>query len=264
MKNLDGKKLLVLIGIILVVAVIVFVIVKAINNNGITEEDKKQAEENALTYFVNLTENYKTPYNGIDKLFQLEETTFKTLSQESIVSTAIKYAKENDIEIVISDRTASLIKNSNTYPNFSEYDVYKGESIREIIKKLFGNVEFSNYDYTNKTSYLYEGIYDNTFDVYLIKRNNVKDVTSEFQSIKFSLIDTKIKDKKIVTTIAVAYVYDDGANIMYAQDKNGKNVIAENVNEFPTDKIDEFDKFEITSTKTEEGNIVFESIKKVK
>ena len=45
----------------------------------------------------------------------------------------------------------------------------------------------------------------------------------------------------------------------------GENIIAENVSEFPTNKIDELKKYEFTLSKAKDGkSYIFESAKKVK
>ena len=45
----------------------------------------------------------------------------------------------------------------------------------------------------------------------------------------------------------------------------GEKVVAKDCIEFPSEKIDEFQKYEFTLTKTKDGkNYIFESVKKVK
>ena len=63
----------------------------------------------------------------------------------------------------------------------------------------------------------------------------------------------------------LAYCKLNNETVDYAADRNGTKVIAQNVKEFPTAKIDQFDKFQFTLTKSADGkNYIFESVKKVK
>ncbi len=264
MKNIDGKKLLALIGIILVIALIIFIVFKGVNKNGITKEDKELAEKYALTYVVNLTENYNTPYNGTEKLFQQEETTYTDLNATEIINVAIKYIENTNMDASINEETLRIINRVKDINNFDEYKSYNGETVREAVKAIFGNVTYNDFSATEETNYLYDFIYNKKYDIYLSKRNNVKEYETSYQSLEFSKISTTVKDEKIIVTIAVAYVYDDGSTRLYGQDKNGENIIVEEVDEIPSNKVNEFDKFEISFTKSDDENIAFESIKKVK
>ena len=86
----------------------------------------------------------------------------------------------------------------------------------------------------------------------------------KLQNVKYEILETNKKDDKLVTTLVIAYVYDNGEVKKYASDKNGENIIVENVDKIPAENYKDFDKFDITFSKTEDGNYVFESIEKVK
>jgi hypothetical protein len=83
--------------------------------------------------------------------------------------------------------------------------------------------------------------------------------------LDYSIIETTSKKDKIIITTAIAYVQKEENKKTYASDMSGENVVAKDCTEFPTDKIDEFTKYEFTLKKSTDGkNYVFESVKKVK
>lgn len=263
MKNVDFKKLFILIGIIAVIAAVILLITK-LGGKNLTKEETKNVEDASINYYANLTEGYATPYGGIDILFQKDEVTFDKLETREIINTSIKYATDKGFDTSISENKINLLKTNNNYGKIEEYALYNGESIRKAIKELFGDVEYIDASSTNNYNYLYDYIYDRKSDVYLVKRNSVKSQVDKNQSLEYKHISTKAKDKKAIVTLAITYVYNDGKTSTYAKDPLGETIIAEEVKEFPEDKINEFDKYEITLSQTKDGKYVFESLKKVK
>lgn len=263
MKNLDVKKLLVLLLIIAGIIGILFLVFKVVSKDSLTDEEKQKIEERVSTYYTNLTDGYTTVYGGADILFQSDTTTFTDLNTASVIFTAIKYAESNEIDTSVKSSYLSSLNTEGTYGDISEYSAYSGQGIREAIKALFGEVNYTDTSSTNNYNFEYDYYYVPKYDLYLMKKSDAIKLTNTNQQVVKHVIKTEEKDDKIVTTIAVAYVYDNGTKIKYATDKNGTNIVVEDVEEFPTDYIDEFDKFEITLTKTED-NYTFESIKKVK
>ena len=147
---------------------------------------------------------------------------------------------------------------------FSYQRSYRLNEARKAITELFGDIKYVDSSANNNHNFIYDYIYDSNNDVYLVKRNNNDSQVNTNQGINYKLLSTKEKDEKVIVTIAIAYTYKDDSNTMYAKDSEGEKIIAENVEEFPEDKIDEFDKFEITLKKSSDNKYVFESIKKVK
>ncbi len=265
MKNVDIKKLLVLIGILAVVGVIIFFVIKGVNNNKENKEIEKAAETVTLDYYINLTAGYNTNFGGLDVLFVNDKTTVENLHKSSILTTAIRYASEKHLDYGVSKTILDSLNASKTYGNIDDYAAYKGEAIRTAVKELFGDIKYVDSSSISTYEYLNDYYYNNTFDVYLVKRNNVTSNNNEENTIEHHVIETKKqKDGKIITTIAIAYVHNDGTNKTYSKDKLGKNVIVENSEKFPEDKADEFEKYNITVKPGEKDKYVFESIEKVK
>lgn len=262
MKNLDFKKLLVFLVIVAIIVLVVLFGVKKVNESKPTEEEAKTVEELTVDYFANLTAGYSTSYNGLDVLFKSDKTTYADLSTVSVLSTAISYASEKGLDIAVNE---SIINSLDTsiYGNPSEYLAYKASAIREGMTKLFGS-PIEDRSAADNIDFLYDYYYVKEHDIYLVKRNKVASASMSQQKIEYSFIETKKKDDKLTTTFAIAYVYNDGNTKKYSANSNGTPLVAKDVNEFPTDKIDEFDKFTITLKKADNGEYVFESIEKVK
>lgn len=258
MKNIDFKKLLVFISIIVIVGTIIFFIVSP---NKASKKEKELAENLSTKYYANLTSGFATSYGGLELLFQQNKTTYDNLNTASIINIAIKYAKDNSLNISVTEDTINAL--AKEYENINDYTFYNGDGIRTAIKELFG-ITFTNSSSTKNISYLYDFYYNQTFDVYLMKRNNVTSTKINEQGIDYHIIKTSKKNKKLITTIAIAYTYNNGSTFIYAQDKLGEKVIAQEAKEFPVDKINEFDHFNITLKQTKDKKYVFESIEKVK
>lgn len=264
MKNVDFKKLFILLGIVAVIAVVIILIVNLSGKNKLTEEETKQIEDVSINYYANLTEGYTTVYGGLDILYQRDDVTFSSLEDVEIINTAIKYASNTGLDTSVSDAKLKALETTKKYGKISDYSVYNGESIRTAITALFGDVKYADVSANNNYNYIYDYYYDSSNDVYLVKRNDVQSQTDTAQSIDYQLISTTAKDDKAVVTFAIAYTYTSDSTTIYAKDPEGETIVSENASEFPEDKIDEFDKYEITLTKTSDGKYVFESMKKVK
>ncbi|MGN1370850.1 MAG: hypothetical protein ACI4XM_01015 [Candidatus Coprovivens sp.] len=264
MKNVDFKKLFILIAIIVIIAVVILLVVNFSNKDKLTKEETQKIEDISIKYYANLTEGYTTVYGGLDILYQRKETTTKNLETVEILNTSIKYASDNSFDTSVSDAKVKALEASKKYKNISEYALYNGESVRKAITELFGDIKYVDSSANNNHNFIYDYIYDSNNDVYLVKRNNNDSQVNTNQGINYKLLSTKEKDEKVIVTIAIAYTCKVDANTMYAKDPEGEKIIAENVEEFPEDKIDEFDKYEITLKKSSDNKYVFESIKKVK
>lgn len=263
MKNLDLKKLLVFIGIIAVVALSIFLIIKSLGNNKPTEEETKDVESLSIDYYASLTAGYNTSYNGLDVLFATDKTTVDDLNYNCILNTAIKYATDKGIDLSVPSNVLTILGESGTYGNINDYVAYNGVGVRNAIKELFG-ITKTDTTILGNFDFLYDFYYVKKYDMYLVKRSKATDNSNSYQSIDYSIIETTKKKDKLSTTIAIAYVYNDGSAKIYAKDKLGENIVSEDSKEFPKDKIDEFDKFTITLKQSENDKYVFESIEKVK
>lgn len=264
MKNVDFKKLFILIGIIVAIVAVVLLITNLTKKNKLTEEETKNIEDVTINYYANLTEGYTTSYGGLDILFQRDEVTFEKLETVEILNTAIKYATDKGLNISVNEAKIEALKNKNAYGDINTYSIYNAEGIRTAIKELFGVEKYSDESATNNYNYLYDYIYDYDNDVYLVKRNKVKDTKETAQNVNYEVISTEQKDEKVIVTIAIAYSYETDSKTMYAKDPDGVTIISEDSDEFPTDKIDEFEKFEFTLKKSADKKYTLESIKKVK
>lgn len=263
MKNIDVKKLLVFVGIIIVIALLIFFIVKGSGKKKPTEEETKLAENLVTEYYKNLTLGYATQYYGVELLFEHDKVTFADLQKKEILNTAIKYASDNGFDTAVSNFILETLENNGTYPNINDYSVYKAESIRNAIKELFGE----DLELTNEIStigYLYDFYYNEEFDLVLTKRNDVEGPTDESLFVDYSIVETTKEKDKLKTTLAIYFGQGNNSIYNYATDSNGEHIIAEEVRELPSDKIKECDKYTFTLTKNSDGNYVLESIEKVK
>ena len=262
MKKFDFKKLLVFILIIAALVAVAFVLLKTVNKDKVEEE--KQAESSVSTYYLNLTKGYSTTYGGIDVLYSYDKTTYEDLKEQEIINTAVSYLNDHDINYTVSADVMSELKENGNYGNLEDYRIYSGESIRQAAKELFDVDDIKSN--ATPANYTLDIIYDIENDCYLITKNDVVSNEVSEASMDFSIVNTETKDNKLITTIAIAYVYDDNGNIMYMKDPDGENVIVENLEkkEFPKDKVNEFDKYKFTLKQTKDKKYVFESVEKVK
>jgi hypothetical protein len=266
MKNIDFKKLLVFLGIVLAIGLVIFGIVKiAGNKKGANEEQKEILEDIGLKYIARLTEGYNSNYNGVDLLYGNDkEVTYEDLSVSSVLNTATRYIGEKEIDNAVPsvavDKCREMIG-----PEAEEYAPYKGEAIRQAIKELFG-VDFDNTSAVDEAGYGYNFYYIPDYDIYL-KGKNIANFNYDYDfNLRFYTVKTaKIKKgDKLQIEYAVAYtMINDGQKRDFATDVKGENIVAtlEKTETFPEDKVKEFDTYTIT-LKKDGDNYIFESFKK--
>lgn len=264
MKNVDGKKLVVFILIVIALVGIVFLIFKATNKDKLTKEEKQNVENSVIDIYLNMTSGYSTMYGGLDVLYSYDKLTVNDLKEQELVYTAINYLNNNNISYSISGDYMEGLKESNLYGSLDDYRIYKGESVRQAIKDLFG---LDNIPMTERpANFLYDIYYNEAYDCYLLSENTkVTNNNDPNTTMDFSIISTEKKDGKLETTVAIAYVFNNNGNIMYLKDPKGVTVIAEGLTakEFPKDKIDEFDKYKFILNETSDKKYTFESVEKI-
>jgi len=261
MKNLDFKKLLVFIIIIAIIILLILFGSKAISTNTkVSEEESENTEKIINDYVSTLTEGYSTVYGGIDILFSKDKTTNQDLDLNVILNNSIKYATKNEMNIAVALDSLETMNKSGVYGNIKDYTTYNGKAIKEAAKILF-DIDLEHGSTINNNNYLYNFYYDNDYDIYLVKRNNTTDINRTSQNVEYKIIEQTKKDNTIKVKMAVAYTYNNGSKKLYAKDAAGETIISEDSNEFPEEKINEFDKFTITLKKNDK-EYSFESIEK--
>lgn len=262
MKNLDVKKLAVFVIIILLIVGGFIVVKKMKKNNEITQEEIKVNENLVIDYFTNLTQGYTSVYSGIDVLYNSGKVTIENLEYGALMNLAIKYATDNDISLNVPQGVLNVLNESKEFGDIKSYTAYDGKGLRDTVKLLFGETE-EPISMVNKVNFLYDFIYVEQNDIYLMKKNeNVTDYSSNDYYMDCSLIEQKKEKDKIKTTIAVAYVYNNNGVYTYYKDKDVKQEVSNTSKEFPKDKIDEFDKYTFT-LKKDDDHYIFESVEKV-
>ncbi len=265
MKNIEWKKLIVLLIIIVAVIGIVVLIANLLNKDGDvpTNEQKTSAEKLTINNICNLTKGYGTMYDGIDVLFSHDKVTYEDLSVSNVLNAAVRYAKDN-LDTEISPATIYQIEKATPYRS-SVYEFYTGEIIRQAIKELFG-VDFENKTSRPEFNYGYSFIYISEFDVYLMTTNEYYKEKDENYGIAYHIISTT-KDKKtnnLKTEIAVAFtVINDSKKLFLKEPDADKAVYESNTedSEIEESKINEFNHYTIT-LKDMDGKHVFDSIEK--
>lgn len=264
MKKFDIKKIGIILAIVLVVVLGIFLIGKAIKSNSVDKESLTKYENYTINYFLNLTSGLNTPYGGDEALYASDETKIENITNRQLIKTAISYLSLEGKLSSVDNATLEMLY-SDDYPEITKSAIYKANDIRESIKVLFGIDTFLNPTIKADATYLTNYVYLSEEDLYLVYSDETTSARIENQVLDYSVIGTEAKKDKIVTTVAIAYCYKDGETKTYATDRFGENVIAKDAKEFPKDKIDEFDKYEFTLTKSKDGKTyVFESVKKVK
>ena len=265
MKKLDIKKILIIAVIIIAVIVIgILIFSKVSKNDPLTKEQVQEYNNYVENYFIHLTSGQNTPYYGSEILYAKDETKLSDIADKYLITTAIKYLSTTGKGSQI-DYNSLEYQYSDEYPEIKTSAIFSGEDIRAAIKTLFGIEDFSNPTIKGDITHLTTYQYLNQEDLYIVIKGNEEDIVSKDQFIDYSIIKTESKDNKLYTTVAIAYCKSNNETADYAADRNGTKVIAQNVKEFPTAKIDQFDKFQFTLTKSADGkNYIFESVKKVK
>lgn len=264
MKKFDVKKLIIVLVIIALLVVVGLLLGKSVKDNSVDKKDLTKYEDIVVNYYLNLSAGYNTAYEGLEVLYASDETKVENLSERQLITTAINYISMTNSGSNLDYATLNALY-SDTYPEIKDAALYSAEDIRKAIKELFGIENFANPtikgDITALTGYTYLA----EEDVYIVVEGDLeKSLADKRQFVDYKLIGTEAKDGKIVTTVAIAYGYINGDTNKYASDRSGTNIVAEE-KEFPKDKVEEFDKYDFTLTKTKDGkSYILESVKKVK
>ncbi len=266
MKNFDFKKLLVFLVIIAALALVIFFVVKLTSNEKKTsDEETKILEQIGLDYISKLTEGYISDYNGLDLLYNYDETvTYETLTPAMVLHSATKYIINTEMNNAVSTVALEKVTNDVDF-DASNYTAFNGEAIRQAIKELYG-VDFTDTSAMDELGFTYNYYYDSNYDIYL------KGINSQFSGfnydngIRYYVVKT-VKDKKedsLKMEFAVAFTHiTEEQKMDYAKEATGETIIVtqEIKDEFPKDKVDEFEKYTIT-LKKDGDNYVFDSFKK--
>ena len=270
MKKINVKKVGTVTAIIVAIILLAlgaFLIAKSIKDNSTDDKTLEKYENRVVNYYMNLSAGLNTEYSGLEALYASDETTLENINNRQMINAAINYLnREGKLTSVDYATLEMLYKES--YPKIVTSTIYSAENIRAAIKELFGLENFANptieADETYTTSFIY--LYEE--DLYLVCQEQIESFNDTNKKMDYSVIETTSKNNKIITTISIAYCYIENDKISYASDRFGNNIVTTieyEDSEFPKDKIDEFDKYEFTLSKTKDGkNYVFESVKKVK
>lgn len=263
MKKFDIKKIGIVLAAVVVVVLAIFLIGKLINGT-VDKESIEKYEKNTIEYYLNLSAGLNTQYDGIEALYQTDETKLENLSDRQLLRTAIDYITKEGKSKGVDQGTLSMLY-KDKYPDIEKSGLYNAKELRDAIKILFGIENFANPTIEADATYLTNFVYLAEEDVYLVYGDQTNSIVDPNLKLDYSIVSTKAKKDKIITTVAIAYAQKNGETYTYASDMFGDNVIAEKISEFPTDKIKEFDKYEFTLTKSKDDkNYIFESVKKVK
>lgn len=263
MKNLDFKKLAVLIGIIAAIVVAIILLVVGIGkSNKLSKEETEKVNNYITNNIIELTEGYDSKYKGKDALFASEKVQVDKLSAQLLINSAIKYAEINEW----TNSIPSYKVNQAAAQGFSKqnYSIYEGETIRKAIKELY-NIDFKNTNAIDLLGYRYNFYYLQDIDVYMKETKQIL-IDKDGYDIEYTIVETKKKDDKLTVIIAVAYTYNDGSKKYYSNDENNTNIIFESEtdnSEIIKDKINSFNKYKIIFSQDSE-RIYFESIEKLK
>lgn len=263
-------------GIILVLLVFLVVILIKNGNKDNFKEDYEDVEQNIVDKLLYLTSGYNTDYFGTEKLFEKSSLKFKNLNDENILATAISvYNMEKDEE---SEEEATI--DSEKLANYDTYILVKGSVIQDYIKKVF-NIDWTHKSVKGTDGFIYNFDYDDDSDTYIVYPSDTyKEYEEKLDSFNSSIVVEPISSvstsKAVKTTIAIAYSNytdnEDGTmNIKYYKDKDQKDLVFEvnsndlykadennNIIENPdVDSVKkhskEFQKYVVTSTKTDDG-----------
>lgn len=263
-------------GVILFLLIFLLVMLVKNGNKNNFKESYDDVEQNIIDKLLYITSGYNTDYFGTEKLFENKSLKFKDLNDENLLATAISVYnieknEENEEEIIIDNE------------KLEKYDTYilmKGSIIKDYIKKIF-NIDWTNKSVKGSDGFIYNFDYDSDSDVYIIyPSDSYEEYNEKFDSFSSPIAIEPIKSvstsKAVKTTIIVAYSNytdnEDGTTtIKYYKDKDQKNLVFEinsndlyktdendNIVENPdVDTIkkhsDDFQKYVVTSTKTDDG-----------
>lgn len=261
MKNIDFKKLFVLVILIVVAVLVIIGTTKLFKGIGKPNESvQEKIEEQITNYFAKSTIGHSSVYNGLDLLYDEDSVKVEDMDLGSLIEIAIIYANKNDKNIIADNTAAESLKKMIKI----ETTGYKGEELRKIVKELF-DVELPKDSIMAEANYLYNYYYAEEEDTYIKAAADTYDLSVEGSTMDFYVVETKKKGKNFVSTVAVAYVYYNGNSYIYASDKNGSNIVEKDLGAlvFPEKKVDEFTKY-IFTTKKVDGNYVLVSVEKDK
>lgn len=263
MKNIDFKKLLVLIVIVAVAIIAIIGTAKLFKNiGGPSKKVKEQIETRITEYFAKSSLGHSTIFSGVDLLYDKDKVEVKDINYGSMIEVALLYANDNKIDLSVDNDDAEALKKLIKV----EPTAYDAKKIREIIKDLY-DIDFPEESIMANVDYVYNYYYINKDETLLKAESGVHNLKNDESSLDFYAYDTKKgKDKDTyVTTVAVAYVYTSAYGSTYSKDKNGTTIIEKDLKEkkFPKDKVDEFTKYEFVTKKVGD-NYVLVSISKLK
>ena len=265
MKNIEWKKLIVLLVIIIAVIGLVVFIVKLLNKDGNvpTKEQTTAAEKLTINNICNLTKGYGTMYDGIDVLFSHDKVTYEDLSVPNVLNAAVRYAKET-LNAEVPSTLVYQVEKATPYRS-ANYEFFMGETIRQAIKELFG-IDFENKTGRPEFNYGYSFVYLSEFDVYLMTTNEYYKEKEENYGIAYRIISTTKEKKadKLKTEIAVAYTINKGEKKLFLKEADDEKAVYEadkDATEIEENKANDFYHYTIT-LKNVDGKYVFESIEK--
>ena len=268
MKNLDAKKIAIIVAILIVVALVVVLVLK--NGNKQTEataEETTKLEEITNNYITEMKLGYATEYLGKEKLYSNDKTTVKDLTDGDILNTAFRYIENENKDAMIIDEGLQISLKANGYEIANYETIIKGEEVRKAIKTLFG-IDWEDKGYANDSeneSY-FTFTYDKSLDVYFQAFNeNYRNVNfNAIKSVLTKTIEATKNKKEAKITIAVAFANHITEETLVYSDINNKDKVystTEQTKEIKEDQIDQFTKYTITY-KIDGDNYIFESIEK--
>ena len=90
-----------------------------------------------------MTYGYGTKYDGIDKLYEKDETTYDTLHRNVILNAATRYATDH-LEIAITKEKENALKTQYGYTN--NYVAYNGDAVKEAVNnKIIDQRRYESY-----------------------------------------------------------------------------------------------------------------------
>ena len=191
-------------------------------------------------------------------MFSKDKYTVEDISLESKYNTCIKYAMENNLDLFPDSSVKGLLQLGNR----DDIILYKSDAINEASKILFG--EDFKFDEAVNDDFIYNYYYNKDYNVVVAELTQKENTIEAENSMDYKILSTKKDGKDIITTIAIAYVANlaDGT-YTYSSTRDFEKVVATGISEYkiPEDKIDQFPKYKITMTKSNDS-YVFKSIEK--
>ena len=258
------KKIGIILAIIVVLVAAIFLIAKLFKGESVDNKTIEQYEDATIKYYLNLTAGLNTPYGGLEALYAADETKLEDLSERQLINTAISYLQYEGIVTAVDMGTLTL-RYESKYPYVGKSTIYSAEEIKKAINTLFGIENFAKPTIKSDSIFLTTFEYLAEEDLYLVYQDQPGTNVNEKQSLDYAIVETESKKDKIITTVAIAYRYQNEDGYIYASDRSGEKIVAKDISEFPKDEIDKFDKYAFTLTKSKDGkNFIFENVKKVK